>query len=81
LYGASLIFTEIHQHNNLEILYKYILHRIYDQEFKDKVQPNQKNSIFIPSGFDSLQFIESLCKGTAIEEKIYEEVIVKPAPQ
>lgn len=53
-YGASLIFTEIHQTANVEILYKYILHRLYDQEFKDRPQPNQKNSIFIPTGFDSL---------------------------
>lgn len=35
-YGAALIFTEIHQDQNLEVLYKYILHRIYDQEFTEK---------------------------------------------
>ena len=79
-YGASLIFTEIHQTSNLEVLYKYILHRLYDQEFKEKPSPNQKNSIFIPTGYDSQQFIDTLCKNTGIDGKIFEEVIKRPPP-
>lgn len=73
-----MVFTEIHQTNNLEVLYKYILHRLYDQEFKDRPQPNQKNSIFIPSGFDSLTLVESLCTGMGLNGKIFEEVIKRP---
>ena len=78
-FGASLIFTDIHsQTNNIETLYKYILHRIYDQDFNVKAEPNQKNQIFIPSGFDSLQFIESLLTNN-LEGKVFEEVIKKPS--
>lgn len=77
-YGASLIFTEIHQTTNLEILYKYLLHRLYDQEFKDKPEPNLKNSIFIPSGFDSLAIIDSIKVGPSFDGKIFEEVIKRP---
>jgi hypothetical protein len=35
-----MMFTDIHQQTNLEILYRYILHRLYDFEFTDKAQPN-----------------------------------------
>lgn len=55
-----------------------MLHRLYDFEFTEKAQPNMKNSIFIPSGFDSLMLIEALCKGSSVEGKPYEEIIKKP---
>lgn len=73
-----MMFTDIHQQTNLETLYRYVLHRLYDFEFTDKAQPNMKNSIFIPSGFDSLMLIEALCKGTNFEGKSFEEIIKKP---
>lgn len=78
-YGASMMFTDIHQHTNLDILYRYLLHRLYDFDFSDKAQAIQKNSIFIPSGFDSVLLIEGLCKGTAFEKKVFEQVIAKPS--
>jgi hypothetical protein len=34
-YGASMMFTDIHQLTNIELLYRYLLHRLYDFEFKD----------------------------------------------
>lgn len=73
-----MMFTDIHQQTNLELLYRYLLHRLYDFEFLDKVQSTQKNSIFIPSGFDSLLLIEALCKGSNLDNKVFEEVIKKP---
>lgn len=57
------MFTDINQQTNLEILYRYILHRLYDFDFQAKGQILQKDSIFIPSGFDSLLLIDALCKG------------------
>jgi dynein light intermediate chain 1, cytosolic len=72
------MFTDIHQQTNLELLYKYLLHRVYDFEFFEKAQANQKNSIFLPSGFDSLNLIDKLCKGTPLEGKVFENVIQKP---
>lgn len=39
----------------------------------------QKDSIFIPTGFDSLMLIDALCKGTVNENKIFEEVIKRPS--
>jgi hypothetical protein len=32
-YAATLMFTEVHQQTNLENLYRYLLHRLYDFEF------------------------------------------------
>ena len=80
-YGASMMFTDIHQLTNIELLYRYLLHRLYDFEFKDKAQTTQKNSIFLPSGFDSLLLIDALCKGTQSESKVFEEIIKKPVAQ
>jgi dynein light intermediate chain 1 len=37
-YGAALLFTEIHQQTNLELLYRYLLHRLYDFEFTSKAE-------------------------------------------
>ena len=74
-YGASLVFTDIHQQTNLELLYRYLLHRLYDQEFSQKAQFTEKSSIFIPSGFDSLNVISQLCSGTAQADKRFDEVI------
>ncbi|CDW77480.1 cytoplasmic dynein 1 light intermediate chain 2 [Stylonychia lemnae] len=78
-YAASLIFTEVNQLTNIELLYRYILHRLYDQEFHNKAEMHQKDSIFIPTGFDSLMLIDALCKGAYSEGKVYEEVIKKPS--
>ena len=74
------MFTDIHQQTNLELLYRYLLHRLYDYDFKDKAQSDSKNSIFIPSGFDSKQLIESLCKNiAAFENKVFDEIIKRPS--
>jgi hypothetical protein len=60
----------------VELLYRYILHRIYDSEFASRPQINEKDQIFIPTGFDSLMLINELCKGA--EDGLFEERIKKP---
>lgn len=62
-YAASLVFVETHQMTNVELLYKYVLHRVYDAEFLNRPQINEKDQIFIPTGFDSQMLINELCKG------------------
>jgi dynein light intermediate chain 1 len=32
-FGASVIFTSVNENKNVELLYRYLLHRIYDFEF------------------------------------------------
>lgn len=80
-YGASMVFTDsVYQLTNLEQFYRYLLHRLYDLESPaGALQVLSKDSIFIPTGYDSLLLIDALCKGTAHENKIFEEVIKKPS--
>ena len=35
-YAAALIFLETNQLTNVELLYKYMIHRIYDAEFTNR---------------------------------------------
>jgi len=77
-YAAGLVFAETIQHiTNLELLYSYILHRLYNFEFCHKPQVYEKNSIFIPTGFDSLTLINELCKD-GFSDQMYNDVIKKP---
>lgn len=38
------------------------MHRVYDFPFPFKSQIDEKDTIFVPSGFDSLDLINSLAK-------------------
>lgn len=58
-YGSTLIFTSTTQNSNINLLYEYILSRIMDNEFQIGSQTNDKQELFIPTGFDSLELIES----------------------
>jgi hypothetical protein len=57
-----------------------VLHRIYDTEFTSRPQINEKDQIFIPTGFDSQMLINELCKGVD-DGQLYEEKIKKPQGQ
>ena len=66
---------------NLDTLYQYILSRLYDFDFYGKPQQAEKDLLFIPSGFDSLNLIQELCRGSTYtqaadgSELSYEDVI------
>ena len=60
------------------MLYKYLLHRIYGIEFPHKSELNKKDSLFIPTGFDSINLINELCKNMD-DAMLFEEVLKKPA--
>lgn len=51
------------QDRNLDTLYQYILSRLYDYDFYGKPQQAEKDHLFIPSGFDSLNLINELNSG------------------
>lgn len=58
-YGASLVFTSANSNSNMEMLYSYIVHRIYDQDFAFTSNINDKEALFIPSGRDSKDLIDN----------------------
>ena len=60
LYGASVMFTsaKARESSNLDTLYKYLNHRLYNYPFDKTPQIVEKNELFIPTGFDSLNLIK-----------------------
>ena len=60
LYGASIIYTSGKGNNNLEILYNYICHRLFDFELPHKPNLIDKDCYFIPAGYDSLTALKSM---------------------
>ena len=66
LYGATVMFTSAKskESKNLDTLYQYVNSRLYNYSFASKPQIVEKDELFIPSGFDSLNLIRELCKGS-----------------
>lgn len=52
---------------NLDTLYQYINHRLYNFNFANKPQIVEKDELFIPAGFDSLTLIRELCTGSMFD--------------
>jgi dynein light intermediate chain 1 len=57
--GASVIYTSTKQNINLNILYDYILHRIYKFDLIHRPNLMDKDAYFIPSGYDNLNVLKS----------------------
>ena len=51
--GASLIFISLEQDNNVNLLYRYFLHRAYGFEIEFKPNFINKQLYFAPLGFDN----------------------------
>jgi dynein light intermediate chain 1 len=76
LVAATTIYTSSKYNYNLNVLYEYMLHRMYNFEFSHKPNIVDHDNYFIPSGYDSL----SVLKGFDVTqdlEKLYDERIPK----
>ncbi|XP_022688383.1 cytoplasmic dynein 1 light intermediate chain 2-like isoform X2 [Varroa jacobsoni] len=81
-YGAALVYTSAKEANNCDLLFKYISHRMYGVPHKF-VTPGlvvEKESVFIPSGWDSENKIAILYENikSANPDDSFSEVIMKP---
>ena len=56
-YGTTLLFTSANSNQNIQLLYNYMLYRIYDEEFPYTSNINDKEALFVPTGFDSMELI------------------------
>ncbi|XP_050520838.1 cytoplasmic dynein 1 light intermediate chain 2-like [Daktulosphaira vitifoliae] len=56
-FGASLFYVSAMEDKNCDLLYKYLMHRIYRFPFKTPALIVEKDSVFVPSGWDSLKKI------------------------
>ncbi|KAF8778616.1 Cytoplasmic dynein 1 light intermediate chain 1 like protein [Argiope bruennichi] len=79
-YGAALLYLSVKEDRNCDILLKYILHKIYAFPFRIPAMFLEKDSIFVPAGWDSENKIQALAESlaTIAFSSPFEDVIVKP---
>ncbi|OCT82324.1 cytoplasmic dynein 1 light intermediate chain 2 [Xenopus laevis] len=77
-YGAALIYTSVKEEKNLDLLYKYIVHKTYNFHFNCAAMVVEKDSVFIPAGWDNEKKIGILHENVSKPEDAYEDFIVKP---
>ena len=59
-YGSTLVFCSCNSNSNIQLIYEYILHRIYDTDFAHTSNINDKEALFVPTGFDSPELIAQM---------------------
>ncbi|XP_046690886.1 cytoplasmic dynein 1 light intermediate chain 1 isoform X2 [Silurus meridionalis] len=79
-YGAALLYTSMKENKNIDLIYKYLIHRLYGFPFHFPAQVVEKDSVFIPSGWDNEKKIAILHENfqSVKAEDNFEDVIVKP---
>ncbi|XP_037287432.2 dynein light intermediate chain [Rhipicephalus microplus] len=79
-YGAALFYTSVKEDKNCDLLYKYLVHRIYGFPFKTPALVVEKDGVFIPSGWDNDKKIAILYENitSASPDDPYSEVITRP---
>ncbi|XP_040265213.1 cytoplasmic dynein 1 light intermediate chain 2 [Bufo bufo] len=79
-YGAALIYTSVKEEKNLDLLYKYIVHKTYGFHFYTPALVVEKDAVFIPAGWDNEKKIGILHENfTSVKpEDAFEDFIVMP---
>ena len=57
-YGSSLVFGSANSNSNIQLIYEYVLSRVYDIEFAHPSNTLDKEALFIPTGLDTGELIE-----------------------
>merc|ERR1719290_397274 len=79
-YGASLFYTSVKEDKNCDLLYKYLVHRIYHFPFKTPALVVEKDAVFIPAGWDGMKKISILYENmhSVRPDQYYTDVIARP---
>ncbi|KAI1285308.1 Cytoplasmic dynein 1 light intermediate chain 2 [Halotydeus destructor] len=79
-YGASLFYVSAKVNKNCDLLYKYLVHRIYGLPFKTPALVVEKDAVFIPAGWDNEKKIAILYENiqSCNPDDDFNDVIVKP---
>ncbi|KAG8179940.1 hypothetical protein JTE90_025264 [Oedothorax gibbosus] len=79
-YGAALFYVSVKEDKNCDLLLKYLVHQIYNFPFKTPALVVEKDSVFIPAGWDNLKKIGILEDNlsTIKSTDSFNDVIVKP---
>ncbi|EUD67888.1 hypothetical protein C922_01500 [Plasmodium inui San Antonio 1] len=82
-YQAAIIFCNTANNKeakNVKLLYRYIMHRIYNFPFSDNAILDDYERVFVPSGYDDEGLINQSIQNTFVQNfnKPYDSIIVKP---
>jgi len=79
-YGTSLFYTSVKEDKNCDLLYKYLVHRIYGFPFKTPALVVEKDAVFIPAGWDNEKKVAILYENmhSIRPDQYYTDVIAKP---
>ncbi|EDO45956.1 predicted protein, partial [Nematostella vectensis] len=80
-HGAALFYTSVKENKNCNLFLKYVLHKIYGLPFKSPALVVDKDSVFIPSGWDSMKKIGILNEHlkNIHPDDSFDDHIIKPA--
>lgn len=62
-FGASLFYTSVKEDKNCGLLFKYLTHLVYAFPFNEAACVVEKDSVFIPSGWDNGKKLSLLYEG------------------
>jgi dynein light intermediate chain 1 len=79
-FGASLLYVSVKVNKNCDLLYKYLVHRIYGLKFKTPALVVEKDAVFIPTGWDNEKKIAILYENiqSVSPDDNYNDVIIRP---
>nr|XP_056713415.1 cytoplasmic dynein 1 light intermediate chain 1 [Euleptes europaea] len=79
-YGAALIYTSVKESKNIDIVYKYIVQKLYGFPFNIPAAVVEKDAVFIPAGWDNEKKIGILHENfqTLKAGDNFEDIITKP---
>jgi len=79
-YGAALFYTSVKEDKNCDLLYKYLVHRIYGLVFRTPALVVEKDAVFIPAGWDNDKKINILNENmqSMKPEDDFSDVITRP---
>jgi dynein light intermediate chain 1 len=79
--GAALFYTTVKDKRTHDKLYKYLIHKLYSYSFNYPASVVDRESIFIPSGWDNEGKINILLENstTIKSDSEYSDVISKPS--
>ncbi|KAI8790093.1 cytoplasmic dynein 1 light intermediate chain 2-like isoform X1 [Biomphalaria glabrata] len=80
-YGAAMFYTSVKDERNCDLLYRYLVHRIYGFPFTSPALVVDKDSVFVPSGWDNEKKISILYDNmTSMKpDDTFEDIITKPS--
>jgi len=79
-FGASLFYSSVKEDKNCDLLYKYLVHRIFGFPFKTPALVVEKDAVFIPAGWDNEKKVAILYENmhSIRPDQYYTDVIAKP---